>query len=284
MNDSTNTEEKLTGPAIVFTDMDGTLLDHDTYSWQPAKEILAQLESHGIPVIFNTSKTRAELEFWKKETNNRHPFIVENGSAIFVPKNYLDQSNHSNDDYCITKLGVDRSTILSWLSQDCTDYSDEYVNFATLNVEQLIDLTDLPKQQAELALQRDFSEAIQWTGSAERKQTFILQAKNAGYKVLIGGRFLHILGQTDKGTASQALFDQLRNDLLANSTEESSEIMSVACGDSDNDIDMLEWASVAVLVRSKHRAFPVVNNKNIRKTSSFGPKGLAEELKSIFFQ
>ena len=48
-------------PLLVFTDLDGSLLDHDTYDWQPASAWLTRLEQRAIPVIPTTSKTRAEL-------------------------------------------------------------------------------------------------------------------------------------------------------------------------------------------------------------------------------
>ena len=46
---------------LIFTDLDGSLLDHNTYSFDPAAELLLQLEQQQIPVIPVTSKTRAEV-------------------------------------------------------------------------------------------------------------------------------------------------------------------------------------------------------------------------------
>jgi ribonucleotide monophosphatase NagD (HAD superfamily) len=45
---------------LVFTDLDGTLLDHDTYDWTPARDALDRLTRAGIPVVFTSSKTAAE--------------------------------------------------------------------------------------------------------------------------------------------------------------------------------------------------------------------------------
>jgi predicted mannosyl-3-phosphoglycerate phosphatase (HAD superfamily) len=46
---------------LIFTDLDGSLLDHHTYSFAPAANYLDRLETQGIPVIPITSKTRAEV-------------------------------------------------------------------------------------------------------------------------------------------------------------------------------------------------------------------------------
>ena len=78
---------------LVFTDLDGTLLDHESYSFEPALPALAVLKEKNIPLVLCTSKTRAEIELFRIQLKNIHPFISENGGAIFVPKgNYFPQS------------------------------------------------------------------------------------------------------------------------------------------------------------------------------------------------
>ena len=42
-----------------------------------------------MPWVLVTSKTRAEVEFWRRCLGNEHPFIVENGGAAFVPAGYF---------------------------------------------------------------------------------------------------------------------------------------------------------------------------------------------------
>lgn len=46
---------------LVFTDLDGTLLDHETYSFAPAAEALAALKARGVPLVLASSKTAAEI-------------------------------------------------------------------------------------------------------------------------------------------------------------------------------------------------------------------------------
>ena len=46
---------------VVFSDLDGTLLDHSTYSWKAAAPALAALRDRGIPLILASSKTSAEI-------------------------------------------------------------------------------------------------------------------------------------------------------------------------------------------------------------------------------
>src|SRR5271165_4158835 len=74
---------------LLFTDLDATVLDSDSYSWEPARPAIDRLRAEEIPWVFVTSKTRAEVEFWRRETANTHPFIVENGAALYVPHGYF---------------------------------------------------------------------------------------------------------------------------------------------------------------------------------------------------
>ena len=49
-----------------------------------------------MPVIPITSKTFAEVINLRDKLNNRHPFIVENGAAIYIPSRYFkSQPQHA---------------------------------------------------------------------------------------------------------------------------------------------------------------------------------------------
>ena len=91
---------------VVITDLDGTLLDHDTYSFEPARPALARLKRDNIPLVLNSSKTAAEIIELRKMLGNHDPFVVENGTGIFVP---------ANGGYDKTCFGKDRSSILRTL-------------------------------------------------------------------------------------------------------------------------------------------------------------------------
>ena len=76
-------------PLLVFTDLDGTLLDHDDYGFAPALPALERLRAAAVPLIPTTSKTLAETARLSRALGNGHPCIVENGSAICVPEGYF---------------------------------------------------------------------------------------------------------------------------------------------------------------------------------------------------
>ena len=69
---------------IVITDLDGTLLDEKSYSYQASLPAIQRLKSAGIPLVLCSSKTYSEiLPLWR-ELDLKDPFIVENGGAISV--------------------------------------------------------------------------------------------------------------------------------------------------------------------------------------------------------
>jgi mannosyl-3-phosphoglycerate phosphatase len=46
----------------VFTDLDGSLLGHHTYSFENALPALEHIREQRIPLVYITSKTRPEVE------------------------------------------------------------------------------------------------------------------------------------------------------------------------------------------------------------------------------
>ena len=88
--------------AIIFTDLDGSLLDHRTYSYSAASPMLATLKKNKIPLIPVSSKTFDEIIILRRRLNNNDPFIVENGAAIYIPKDYFS-NQPSNTKINITK-------------------------------------------------------------------------------------------------------------------------------------------------------------------------------------
>ena len=74
---------------LVFTDLDGTLLDHHTYSWKEALPALERCRKKSVPVVLVSSKTRAEMAVLHQELKLSAPFVSENGGGVFFPKKNL---------------------------------------------------------------------------------------------------------------------------------------------------------------------------------------------------
>ena len=67
---------------IIFTDLDGSILDKDTFKFDQIKEYIKKLIISGIHIIPNSSKTESEIMEFNKELGKNLPYISENGSVI----------------------------------------------------------------------------------------------------------------------------------------------------------------------------------------------------------
>lgn len=255
---------------IIFTDMDGTLLDHHTYSWQPATPMLAKLKALNIPVICNTSKTFAEVVDLQQAIELDGPFIVENGAAIY-PR--VEKSNSHSDYQPMHKLGADRVSVLTLLAElRCQGF--KFVGFNDWSTEEIAEHTGLEIKQAEQAGNRHFSEPIIWQDTEAQKTRFLNILNQHDLVGLQGGRYLSIQGLSDKGKALLWLkqyYQSLWNE----------PVTTIALGDSANDIAMLEVADISIWIKSE-KAFPKLNKtKQVIYSNGLGPIGWNETLDHI---
>jgi mannosyl-3-phosphoglycerate phosphatase family protein len=267
----------MTTKVLIFTDLDGSLLDHFSYSFDKAKPLLALLKEMNIPVIPVTSKTRAELSVLRRELDSDEPFVVENGAAVFVPEDYFATPPSdciSVDNYYCAQFSLSRDHWLTLLAELRVEFDGEFESFTSLGVEGIKACTGLSDDAAQLANIREFSEPVKWRGSDSRKLLFVQKLRQAGATVLQGGRFLHITGACNKGKALQWLYEQYQN--LTPSEGESGRFLTIAAGDGDNDVDMLQVADCAVVIRSPVHEPLKIEHENIYRTQQTGPDGWVE--------
>lgn len=249
---------------IVVTDLDGTLLDHHNYSFAPAQPVLAELSRRHIPVILNTSKTRAELADLQQALGLSTPFIVENGSAIYS----ADQSEHH-------VLGVARTNLLTVLGE-ARGAGFRFRGYADMTVADVCQCTGLGESQAQASMARDYTEPLLWDDSVEQLEAFDRWIQARGLQCLRGGRFVHVMGRCDKGLAMQRLLKTYYPDAKG---------PIVALGDSDNDLAMLELADIAVCIRAHAgRRLKPETSAAVIHTEDFGPSGWATAMAGILNQ
>jgi mannosyl-3-phosphoglycerate phosphatase len=151
---------------IIFTDLDGTLLDHDTYSWQAARPALDRINAAGIPLVLNSSKTAAEIESLRKELDNHEPYIVENSAAVVLPATWQGAGEDK-----VVHFGASREVLLSVL-QRLREDGASFLGFADMSVEQLVEYTGLAPDMAVRAQQRHGTEPLLWQGSEDELKAF----------------------------------------------------------------------------------------------------------------
>lgn len=265
---------------LLFTDLDGSLLDHHNYDYSCALPALQCLESQNIPCILTTSKTAEEVLDIKKALNNPYPFIVENGAGIFWPKQslaftevfkneYLKDIEIQNwrDDYEFISLNsVSMEQIRGLTQRFRKQLGLIFTSFSEMTVQQVIDCTGLTAEQAAKAKQRHFSEPLLWQDSEEQLTRFANELKPFGLQLIKGGRFVHLMGLSNKGTALQFLTAYYHQAWQK-------PIKTMALGDGNNDIPLLEASDCPVIIRSPVNPPPKVNHAKVIVTKEYGPQG-----------
>ena len=256
---------------LIFTDLDGTLLDHHTYSFRPALPALKALKEKNIPLIICTSKTRAEIEKWRLELDNDHPFISENGGAVFIPKGYFSHEfcfEREKDDYLVIELGTPYSQLREILDRIRRALQLEIKGFGDLSFEEVARLCGFSPEEAKLAKKREYDEPF-LLDEENAIQKVREKAGLSNLQVTRGGRFFHLMGENDKGEALRLLSEIYR--------EKTEHIETIALGDSLNDLPMLRAADYPVLVQKPDGSYdPEIKLPNLRLAPGIGPSGWCE--------
>ncbi|MEM1404601.1 MAG: HAD-IIB family hydrolase [Pseudomonadota bacterium] len=262
------------GMHLVVTDLDGSLLDHDDYSYEPAKPLLQLLEELRIPLVLASSKTREEMLALRGELQNEHPFIVENGAAVLIPEHYFLEAPADCeliDGHWVRALVPAREQWVNALDELRTDYDDAFENFANAGIEGIAAMTGLTLDQARLANEREYSEPVQWRGDERQFDGFLDALAGLGATVLRGGRFYSVAGDCDKGQAWHWLREQYA---LAGG---GGAVYDLAIGDGGNDVPMLEIAHRALPIPAHGRELPMLKREEgVLQVSDYGPAGWTE--------
>jgi len=231
----------LNSKIVIYADLDGTILD-ETYSFKKIQPILQELKSLNAAIVLNSSKTRSEIEHYREQMGIIDPFIAENGSATYIPKNYFKADHECTREtaqYSIIELGTPYSTIRRKLQTIKAESKAEIVGFGDMTTQELAKDTGLPLNQAELAKKREYDEVFKIVSGDEAD---VLRAiASQGLKYTKGNRYYHLLGDTDKGQALQTLTGLYQKDY--------NNVLTIGVGDSPNDQPMLALVDRPFLVK-----------------------------------
>lgn len=211
---------------VVFTDLDGTLLDRDTYSHAPADSAIARCKALGVPIVLVTSKTRAEVEALRLSMRHTGPYIIENGAAAILP-------GHPD-----LILGASSSASRAALRRASFVSGVLVRGFSDMSIDEICQRSGLHPEIAALAARREYGEPfVVLSGPVSRLESALAEL---GFQVTRGGRFFHVLGGCDKARAVRKVAEFLNDG------------DTIGLGDAPNDIPFLLTVRRPILIPSPH--------------------------------
>ncbi len=263
-------------PWVVFTDLDGTLLDARTYSAAPAHEALALLQARGAAVAFCSPKTSAEQRAIRAELGlAQTPLIVENGSAVIVPEaaglpvtSWPAAPDNSNERTC--RFGAPASEVRRGIARAAAAIRVRVTGYADLSVGQIAALTGLDLAAAERAQRRDYSETLVDDLAPETWVAFEKKLVAEGLVCRCGGRFRTVTGAAvDKGSAVRIVTELY-------SAKANRRVRTAGLGDSANDDSLLAAVDLPYLLSKSDGTWEPMKLRRLRRIAKPGPLGWHE--------
>ncbi|EON3798714.1 mannosyl-3-phosphoglycerate phosphatase-related protein [Escherichia coli] len=262
-------------PLLVFSDLDGTLLDSHSYDWQPAAPWLSRLREANVPVILCSSKTSAEMLYLQKTLGLQGlPLIAENGAVIQLAEQWQDI-----DGFPRLISGISHGEISQVLNTLREKEHFKFTTFDDVDDATIAEWTGLSRSQAALTQLHEASVTLIWRDSDERMAQFTARLNELGLQFMQGARFWHVLD-------ASAGKDQAANWIIATYQQLSGKRpTTLGLGDGPNDAPLLEVMDYAVIVKGLNREGVHLHDEDparVWRTQREGPEGWREGLDHFF--
>lgn len=260
---------------LIFTDLDGCLLDSQSYSFDAARPALEEIQARHIPVVLVSSKTRAEIEPLREQLNHHGPFIVENGGGIFIPVGTFDfplERARTRSAYTVIELGIPYAMLRDVLKQIEDTVNTPLIGFGDLSIAEIMQTTGISHDAAVRAKLREYDEPYLLEGPQSLVHEVCRQIASRGLQWTKGGRFFHLTGHHDKGQAAMRLLQCYRQQWRLEGRHD--EVETVGIGDSLNDLSLLRVVDHPVLVQKPDGSYePVLSMPRLIRAPGPGPVG-----------
>jgi mannosyl-3-phosphoglycerate phosphatase len=200
---------------LIFTALEGALLDPRTGSFAEAEEALSELDRRRIPLVLVTSRTRDEIEPLRRKLGHTHPFITEGGGGIFLPDGYFNlkiPDVRRSGRYLCVSLGRPYDEVCAALDDVAEESGVGVAGFHHMSSREVAENMGLRPREAELARCREFDEPFFFTSADEQAiARFVAAAKERGFDVRPGQTFWHFSSGCDAPRAVRWLTKLFRD-------------------------------------------------------------------------
>ena len=256
---------------VLFTDLDGTLIDFFDYSYDTAIPALEALKERAVPVVFCTAKTLTENEYYQKAIGIADPFIVDNGGAIFIPDKYFSFSFEckKRGNYCVVELGAPYTELRRALKEIRAETGFKITGFGDMTAEEVAEDAHLSVVEAIRAKKKEYNESFIFDEPEDKEAVLFEKIKEKGFAVTHGGRYYNIHGKdANKGKAVRILTELFKGEYGG--------VKTIGIGDSKNDIPMLKVVDQPAVVKSHKGGWLDISLPKLYKAEGKGPDGWVE--------
>ncbi len=253
---------------IIFTGLDGSLLHPLTHSYAPALSSIRALQEKRIPLIFCSHRTLEEQTILREDLGINDPFIVEDGGAIFIPKDYFRfpfAYDKLISGFFVIELGESRSLIRQRLKPIQEEFG--LVTFSDLTTEEVAKETGFTLKMAAATQKRDYSEIVMLGGDKRKTLVVTSQLKKAGFTISPWGKHYLIGIGNDKSKATRILTELLKLNL--------GQLKTIGIGSKESDEPLLSAVDWPFLVQREDGKWSRIKVRHIQKVKGVGPEGWA---------
>ena len=259
---------------VIFTDLDGTLLD-EGYDLKEAAQAMDAMSAHNAVAIPVSSKTLPELRELALLLDVQTPLIFENGAGIAWPLELApSELNQFEAGYAIELRGRSYEQMRQLLSDLRQRNGYRFQGFADFTDEQVAAKTGLSLASAGLAKQRLATEPLIWRDDPGALQQFRQDLEAASLTLTRGGRFYHVMPTTDKGEAARRVTAAYQSTL-------NRPLRTLACGDSPNDLALLEFADACALFPRPEGGYLSLVDKPLARSPRAGTRGWLQTVEAL---
>ena len=272
---------------VVITDLDGTLLQSLTYSYTAALDAVRNLQAQEIPIVFCSAKTKQEQQVYREELGIEAPFIVENGGAIYIQKDYFRlpfSYDKASEDFLVIEFGMPYSELRHKLSMAldvaCRQIEDNpklgsvsINSFGDMSKEDIAKETGLSLKMASFAKQREYSETLKIDGGQRAVETVCQEIGKVGLLCIHGGKFYEVTGGNDKGKAVKVLLEIFKLNY--------GDITSYGIGDGADDLSLLANVDHPMLVQGADKHWQRLKVRNLKRVKGVSTDGWSKAIEMV---
>ncbi|HKT36473.1 MAG TPA: HAD-IIB family hydrolase [Nitrospira sp.] len=260
---------------VIFADLDGSLLDTGSASWEAVATALKALETYRIPLVLVSNKTRAEIEPLRRRIQHQDPFITENGGAVFVPQELFTfplERVRTKSSYNVIELGMPYHMLRDVLKQIEEAVETPLHGFGDLSIDEIMQITRLSRVDATLARMREYGEPFLLQGPRTLVEEVCRQIVARGLRWTKVGGLFHLTGDNDKGQAVESLMRCYQREQRLRF--QSRPVESVGVGNSIDDVPLLSAVDHPILVQKPDGSFDMdLRLPRLVRTRGIGPAG-----------